>query len=113
MTSDPLLAEMQRAAFVAWIVTGVSGMLAGASLWFAFRAVARRTHMRVVSAIVAIIVGVGVFAALTTLRYRIEELPFEPPAWIEPGFLSMYLPAIAIVVGAGIAARFTRQVAAR
>ena len=84
MTADPLLSDMQRATCVAWIVTGVVGLLAGASLWFAFRAAARRTHMRLASAVVAIIVGVGVFAVLATLRYRIEERPFEPPVWIEP-----------------------------
>ncbi len=113
MQSDQLLAEMQRATFITWVATAVIGLVAGASLWLVYRAAVRHTKMRVASATACAVLGLVVFVGIGMLRYQIEERPFEPPVWIEPGWVSQYLPAVALIIGAMIAAKLTRQVAAR
>jgi hypothetical protein len=112
MPYDSLLADMQRATYTAWAVTGISGIAGGFALELIFRTAARLTRMRVLAATITIVIGILAFAGLQMLRYRIEEAPFEPPVWIHPGFVSLYLPAASIVLGVALAAKRTRQVAA-
>ena len=89
MTSDPLFAEMERATYTAWVVTAIAGLAGGVFLQFVFRTVARVTRMRIASATLAIVLGMFLFAGIQMLRYRIEEAPFEPPVWIDPGLVSL------------------------
>ena len=113
MLPDPLLAEMKRATYIAWVATGIIGLAAGFALRLVFGAMARLTRMRVVSAVTAALLGVSILVGLQALRYRIEEAPFEPPVWIHPGWISHYLPAAAVFLGVMLAAGVTRHVAAR
>ena len=90
---------MTRATYAAWLATAVLGLLGGVIIAMLRRLLVRITRMRVASTFAAAIVGAFLFAALHVLRYRIEEAPFEPPAWIHPGMISLYLPAAALVAG--------------
>jgi hypothetical protein len=113
MRSDALLAEMERATYTAWVVTAIAGVVSGILLQLIFRTMARITRMRVASATFAIVLGVFVFAGIQALRYRIEESPFEPPVWIHPGWISLYLPLLALVVGAALTAVRNKRVSGK
>lgn len=113
MTSEVLQAEIARATYTAWVVTAIVGVACGILLQLIFRTAARFTRMRVASATAVIVLGMFVLTGIQELRYRIQEAPFEPPTWIHPGWISVYLPLLALILGAALASRHNRQVAAR
>jgi len=94
---------LNQATRLAWLVTGVLGFFGGVALMSLFRLLKRVTQMTVLAGVLASIGALCLFAALQETRYRIEEKPFEPPVWIHPGPVSLYLPGAAILLGVVVA----------
>jgi hypothetical protein len=113
MGDYPTIDDIERATYVAWLVTGVAGLISGAALWPVFRLIHRVTGMRVLSGLLTTLGGLCLVAVLDWGRYRIEEAPFEPPVWVDPGVISKLLPLMGMLLGFLVTRVVSRHVAAR
>src|SRR5688500_10788483 len=95
---------IQRASYVALVVTSVLGFVAGLVCYALYRVVRQFAQMSVLASVLTLLVAGVAFAGIHVVRYQIQEAPFELTGdlysvYIHPGLVSMYLPALAVVAG--------------